>query len=291
MDDNLDYNINESEEPVLLQKEKLKRKKVTIILSLIIVILAIIIIVSIVLYFTVLKKDDNNNKEKEVIKKYSIYYNISTTENDIIRNSFAIGRENFIPEIGNLNDGNNYEKNERDNFDLCIPDNAEKDKTKYKTILLHVHGGGWGAGNKADVSKLCEQYNSFGFMTAAMSYTLLNSGYTQFNIFRILDEITAVLKTLKNFLKEKEYDENKLELIITGGSAGAHLSLLYSYMIKNPPIPIKFILDNVGPVTLDPEYFYNVKPGLEPLLNIEPVDIDEALKENKLIHMNGSATG
>ena len=291
MDDNLDYNINESEEPVLLQKEKLKRKKVTIILSLIIVILAIIIIVSIVLYFTVLKKDDNNNKEKEVIKKYSIYYNISTTENDVIRNSFTIGRENFIPEIGNLNDGNNYEKNERDNFDLCIPDNAEKDKTKYKTILLHVHGGGWGAGNKADVSKLCEQYSSYGFMTAAMSYTLLNSGYTQFNIFRILDEITAVLKTLKNFLKEKEYDENKLELIITGGSAGAHLSLLYSYMIKNPPIPIKFILDNVGPVTLDPEYFYNVKPGLEPLLNIEPVDIDEALKENKLIHMNGSATG
>ena len=50
---------------------------------------------------------------------------------------------------------------------------------------------------------MCEQYNSFGFMTAAMSYTLLNSGYTQFNIFRILDEITAVLKTLKNFLKKK----------------------------------------------------------------------------------------
>ena len=146
MDDNLDYIINESEEPVLLQKEKLKRKKVTIILSLIIVILAIIIIVSIVLYFTILKKDNNKEKEKEIIKKYSIYYNISTTENDVIRNSFAIGRENFIPEIGNLNDGNNYEKNERDNFDLCIPDNAEKDKTKYKTILLHVHGGGWGMG-------------------------------------------------------------------------------------------------------------------------------------------------
>ena len=31
--------------------------------------------------------------------------------------------------------------------------------------------GVWGDGNKADVSKLCEKYNSFGFMTAAMSYT------------------------------------------------------------------------------------------------------------------------
>ena len=57
-----------------------------------------------------------------------------------------------------------------------------------------------------------------------MSYTLLKGDYEQYNIFRILDEITAVLKTLKRFLISKGFDGNKLELIIQGGSAGAHLS-------------------------------------------------------------------
>ena len=56
--------------------------------------------------------------------------------------------------------------------------------------------------------------------------------------------------------------------MIQGGSSGAHLSLLYSYMIKNPPIPIKIIINNVGPVTLNPDYFWQTEPGKEPLDNI-----------------------
>ena len=62
-------------------------------------------------------------------------------------------------------------------------------------------------------------------------------------------------------------------------------------MIKNPPIPIKFILNMVGPVTLIPDDFLTIKPGLEPLTNIEPEDIDEAMEQNILVHMNGSDTG
>ena len=124
-----------------------------------------------------------------------------------------------------------------------------------------------------------------------MSHTLLNNHYKEHNLFRIIDEITSVLKTLKNFLINKGFDGNKLELIIYGGSSGAHLSLLYSYMIKDPPIPIKFILNNVGPVKLNPENFLQTKPNDPPLDNIEPEDIEKALSEKKLIQMNGSATG
>ena len=124
-----------------------------------------------------------------------------------------------------------------------------------------------------------------------MSYTLLNGEYKEYNIFRIIDEINAVIKKLKEFLISQGYDGNKLELILFGGSAGAHLCLLYSYMIKNPPIPIRFIINNVGPVTLIPDYYLTTKPGEDPLENIEPKDIDKAKKDYQLIFMNGNETG
>ena len=47
-----------------------------------------------------------------------------------------------------------------------------------------------------------------------MSYTLLDGSYKEYNIFRIMDEITAVLKTLRKFLSKLGFDENKLELLI-----------------------------------------------------------------------------
>lgn len=179
-------------------------------------------------------------------------------------------------------------ENERDNFDLCIPYNSTKNLTNYKTIFLSIHGGAWVEGIKEDALEMCKAYESTGFLIATMSYTLLNGQYKDYNLFRIIDEITAVLKTLKQFLIDKGYDENKLELIMQGGSAGAHLSLLYSYMIKSPPIPIKFIVNIVGPVTLDPDYWLAIKQDEDPLENIEIKDIENAINDGKIVQMNGT---
>ena len=38
-------------------------------------------------------------------------------------------------------------------------------------------------------------------------------------------------------------------MAIGGVSAGAHLSLLYSFSMKNIPPPLKYIIDFVGPVS------------------------------------------
>ena len=291
MKDDLDYNINETDEPILNEKEALKRKKITIILSSIIGILTIIIIVGIILIFTGKKDDKNKEKEKEISPEYMLYANIKTAENKLIRNSFIKGRENYNKELEDIIGEKDYEETDRDNYDICIPETVTENKNNYRPILLMIHGGGWIGGEKADALQFCKSFGARGFIAATMSYTLLDGRYKEYNIFRIIDEITAVLKNMKQFLKQKGFDENKLELVIAGSSAGSHLSLLYSYMIKNPPIPIKFIFDYVGPVTLETEYMLTLKQGYEPLLNIEPEDIDEAMKENKLIHMNGSETG
>jgi len=129
-----------------------------------------------------------------------------------------------------------------------------------------------------------------GIIGAAMSYTLLNGDYKEYNIFRILDEITATLKGIKKFLGEKGFNETKLELVISGGSAGAHLSLLYSYAIKNSPIPIKFILDMSGPVSLEYENWLTTRNSSDSLESIDPESINEAKHEGRLIQMNGTET-
>ena len=290
----LEYRLEEMNENEKITKGLSFNKMLIIIFILIISVIIIAFIITVVL-ISKHKDDDkenNNDKSKDNYNHtFNIYYNIKTSENKMIRNSFKDGGENYIPEWGNLNNGKDYEENERDNFDLCIPYEASLDKAKYKAIILYIHGGGWQGGNKLDIMQLCKGYNSPSLMAASMAYTLLNGQYKEYNIFRIIDEITAVLKTMKKFLSNLGYDGEKLELIIAGGSAGSHLSLLYGYMIQNPPIPIRFILNNVGPVTLEPKYYLSTLPGKDALENIEPETILKAQLNGTIVLMNGTSTG
>ena len=284
-----DYKLGEPDEKELKlpQKSCLEGKKLTITLLIITIVLTLVIITGIIVYFIVLKKNEEGKKEEN----YYIFKDIKTSEYKKIRNSFGTNGINYIKDLGNINDGKDYEANDRDNFALCIPYSIMENKTNYTTILLDIHGGGWKAGNKADPRKLSENELYKNFIVATMSHTLLGGEYKEYNLFRIIDEIHAALITLKYFLTTIGFNENKLEVVIQGGSSGAHLSLLYSYMIKNPPIPIKMIINNVGPITLDPDYFLQTRPNEEPLDNITQADIDNALNKGLLIPMNGSATG
>ena len=92
-------------------------------------------------------KEQDSNKEQDFPEVY-LYINISTSENNMLKNSSKKGGENYKPEIGNLNNGNDYKENERDNFDLCIPKSVFQNKTNYQTIVLIIHGGGWVGGKK-----------------------------------------------------------------------------------------------------------------------------------------------
>ena len=288
-DDDLEYHLEDPEDNKLLDNNKNcmnKKTKIFIIISIIILIIGITI-----LLIFILKEDDDDDDvytgEEDIEKDYYLLKNISTSENKKIRNSFKEGGENYNPILGNINNGNDYEESERDNFDLCIPYNITKRKDNYNWILLIIHGGGWVSGEKADAKPLCTQ--GLGLITATMSYTLFNGTYRNTNIFRIIDEISATIKGIKLKLKEKGFNEKKLELVIGGGSAGAHLSMLYSYMIKHPPLPIKFIQNSVGPATLDHRFWLTTKIVNDTLDNIDYESIEKAKSEDKLIEMNESS--
>lgn len=209
--------------------------------------------------------------------------NISYAKNGKIINTFKIDGAHYNPEIGNVNDGEDYEANNRSNYDLYIPYGVLQEKDKYHGILLFIHGGSWIGGEKSEVENFASRFAKLGYIGATMDYTVLLDSYNNINIFRIVDEISACVESIIEELEKNGLDRNKLEFAIGGVSAGAHICLLYSYLIEEPPLPIKFIVDIVGPISLEPKYWYRLSSlNSTPLENIEKEVIEEA-QENKTL--------
>lgn len=196
--------------------------------------------------------------------------NISYSENNKIKNSFGKGGSNYNEDLGEINNNQDYISNERNDYDLYIPYSATQNKNKYNRIILFIHGGAWVEGYKGDEDIFCRTYGSLGFITATMGYTLLLEQYEDYNMFRIIDEITATIKNIKKQLIDRGFDGDILEMAISGFSAGGHLSLIYPYAFaKDSVIPIKFIINFCGPVTLYGDYFIKLATYNDTLDNID----------------------
>ena len=111
-------------------------------------------------------------------------------------------------------------------------------------IILFIHGGGWKLGSKEEMSTFCLMTSSMGYISANIGYTLLSQEYKNYNvnIFRILDEITACIENIKIILGKEGFNTDKLEIAIIGASAGAHLTLLYTYLMKNSQFQLNLLL-------------------------------------------------
>ena len=94
-------------------------------------------------------------------------------------------------------------------------------------------------------------------------------------------KITSCLESIKDKLKNLGFNENKLELAIAGCSSGAHLALLYGYSIKNIPIPLKFLINIVGPLSLEPKFWCKRAKNVPTFDSIQKEDIEKGIKEKK----------
>ena len=186
----------------------------------------------------------------------NISYHLNYDENGKIENSFKSDGYNHIKGIDTINNNKDYEKNERNIYNLYIPQFALDRKKDYNGVFLWIHGGAWTEGNLEIMDIFCKLIGSQGYISASLGYTLLTTKFKEFNIFKNLDEITACIKAIKNKLINLGFDGDKLYLAIGGYSSGAHLSLLYSYLnSKIDIIPLKYIVDFVGPIGLYPKYY------------------------------------
>ena len=190
-------------------------------------------------------------KEDESVPGALFFKNIPyVEEGNKITNTYAVGKKNHAGY--NVNSGEDYPSNaSSNNYDLYVPGNLVK--SDKQTVILFIHGGAWVSGFKTDVNPYVHEFANRGYITATIKYTLLRRTMDDpsLSIFRDLDEIDACIKSMKSVLGELGFDTSKLSLVIGGASSGAHLSMLYSYSRgQDSAIPIKFIIDAVGPTDI-----------------------------------------
>ena len=219
-----------------------------------------------------------------------ITYNISYSKNKMIENTFKNGGKNYDPEIGEINDGQNYPENERNKYDLYIPYSAMLNRDNYNGIILFVHGGSWIEGTKESFESHCKIYGEMGYITATMGYTVLHGIYPNNNIFRIMDEISFCIDSIKEELIARGFNETNLGLALGGYSAGGHLILLYTYLMANSSIPLKFAIDICGPISVEPKHYYRLVKVNDTLESLELTYIEQALKDNRIKRTNSEDT-
>ncbi len=139
-----------------------------------------------------------------------------------------------------------YGEHVRQRADIYLPAGRSTSTTK---VIILIHGGGWVEGDKADMSSyvdlLKEDFPDHAYVN--INYRLATTGSPAFP--KQIDDIAQVI----DFLKQSDYHiANKYAML--GASAGAHLSLLYSYAF-DPNHEVKAVCNIVGPVDFtDPAY-------------------------------------
>lgn len=150
-----------------------------------------------------------------------------------------------------------YGTEECQTLDLYVPKSAAG---KNCGLVLFIHGGAWISGDKSsysrdDLKNVCE---SMGVAAAAMNYRYISDSVSVLNI---MDDIDSALKAIRIIGNEKDISINRV--MLSGYSAGAHLSLLYGYShITSAPMKIACIVSACGPTDLSDPQFYSTNSSL-----------------------------
>jgi len=130
-------------------------------------------------------------------------------------------------------------------------------------LLVFIHGGSWKGGKRSDYLVYLISFAKKGYVTATVSYRLLDDGPYPACVEDITDAVSWLFKNGEMY----GYDTSRIALI--GGSAGAHLALLAAYGWKSSSeihnsttVPdnnhlVKAVVDIYGPVDLTTEYARN----------------------------------
>jgi acetyl esterase/lipase len=99
--------------------------------------------------------------------------------------------------------------------------------TKRPGVLV-IHGGGWTGGTKeSQAIPYCMRYVERGFVCANVEYRLAKAAPAP-------AAVNDVLKAAEWFSKNaKKYNVDKNRIVVTGGSAGGHLSLMVGMVPKS----------------------------------------------------------
>ena len=153
-----------------------------------------------------------------------------------------------------------YGADSNQNYDIYLP----KDRTVATKVMIIVHGGGWSSGDKSSMNPLVTFFrNDFPDVAIVnINYRLSDENNPPYPMQ--INDITDIINQLK--AKKNEYVISE-DYGFLGASAGAHLSLLWSYAF-DAQSNVNMVCSIVGPTNFtDPAYLDNTDPILQQLLN------------------------
>jgi len=178
--------------------------------------------------------------KKLTILSIFIFSIISCSEDDVIDSLNTLKVAHFL-EVS-------YGSAQLQNYAIYLP----KDRTITDTkVLILVHGGSWVGGDKSDLNPFVESLK-----TTFPHYAIVNINYQLATIGKSpfpmqINDIKKLISHLKSNSDEYQISNN---YGFIGTSAGAHLSMLYTYAFDNSN-DVKMVCSIVGPTNFTDENY------------------------------------
>jgi len=155
---------------------------------------------------------------------------------------FAQESKPAIPDSVSLKANISYDHYKETVLDILQPKAASKEK---RPGVLVIHGGGWVEGTKEEQTEsYCLRYVEKGFVCANVEYRLAK-------VATAPAAVTDVLNAAHWFEENaKKYNVDTKRIVVTGGSAGGHLSLMVGMTPKSaklgPPAKVAAVVNFYG---------------------------------------------
>ena len=165
-----------------------------------------------------------------------------------------------------------YGENNNQKFDMYLPANRSN-STK---VLILIHGGGWSGGDKVEMNGFKDiiRQDLPNMAIVNLNYRLADENHNPYPMQ--IDDITSVVNYLKSIDNDYVFSD---DYGFIGISAGAHLSLLWSYAFDTGTNS-KMVCSIVGPTNFtDPAYLNNTDPSIQALMDLYGVNASNGFLE------------
>jgi len=143
-----------------------------------------------------------------------------------------------------------YGNDSQQKYDIYLPEGRTNETTK---VFILIHGGSWVSGDKSDMNFMVDllKQNFTDYAIVNINYRLASIGNPAFPMQ--IDDIQSIVSDLKNKADDYQITDN---LGFIGVSAGAHLSMLYSYKY-DASTDVKMVCSIVGPTNFTDDNYAN----------------------------------
>ena len=174
-----------------------------------------------------------NDSLRESLSYFSIYKKMFRVQKNIIPESVSFG-------------------NDKDQYFLYYePDNIMSDK-----IIIWVHGGGWNAGTPKYFDFVGQSIANAGYRFVSIGYRLSPKNKYPCQI----EDVCNGYKSAIRYLNEKNINTSKV--IVSGPSAGAHLSSILCYSKSVQEAYDTDVSNIIGFIGVGGPYSFSVKTSL-----------------------------